>query len=62
MRTKNIRTIDTLDGIPGNCGSDGLAAEIIVEVVRRLGYDALSDAGIAALAAAHQEHDDRRGR
>ena len=60
MREKNIRTIDTLDGIPGNAVSEETATELLVQVVRRLGYAALSDTGLEALAAAHREHDDNR--
>ncbi|NDW07362.1 hypothetical protein [Jiella pacifica] len=60
MREKDIRTIEMLDGIPGDAGSEETATELLVQVVRRLGYGALSDAGLEALAAAHREHDDNR--
>lgn len=57
-RARNIRMIDSLNGIPGDCGSETIATALLVDVVSRLGYDALSDAGIEALAAAHKRRDD----
>lgn len=61
IRTQHIRTIGSLDGIPGTCVSEEEASADLIKAVRRLGYEALSDAALSELASIQIERDDRRG-
>ncbi len=47
------KQVRDLYGIPGDAEDAGPAAELLLETVAELGFDALSDQGIARLAEKH---------